>query len=59
MARRRVCRKYQGRQLYQLSFIMPPGGPLGFLQGEGFSPDSYLTGIAMQQTITGMQDLGV
>ena len=29
VARRQLYRKYQGRQLYQLSFIMPPGGPLG------------------------------
>ncbi|KAF2497446.1 beta-D-glucoside glucohydrolase [Lophium mytilinum] len=42
----------------------PVAGPLGKIpQGgrnwEGFSPDPYLTGIAMQQTITGMQGAGV
>lgn len=42
----------------------PVGGPLGKIpQGgrnwEGFSPDPYLTGIAMAETITGMQDAGV
>lgn len=42
----------------------PVAGPLGkFAQGgrnwEGFSPDPYLTGIAMDQTIVGMQASGV
>ncbi|EKG18323.1 Glycoside hydrolase family 3 [Macrophomina phaseolina MS6] len=42
----------------------PVAGPLGKIpQGgrnwEGFSPDPYLTGIAMHETITGMQSSGV
>jgi beta-glucosidase len=42
----------------------PVAGPLGKIprggrNWEGFSPDPYLTGIAMYQTITGMQDAGV
>lgn len=42
----------------------PVAGPLGKIpQGgrgwEGFSPDPYLTGIAMSQTIKGMQGAGV
>ncbi|KAF2205249.1 hypothetical protein GQ43DRAFT_446133 [Delitschia confertaspora ATCC 74209] len=42
----------------------PVAGPLGKIptggrNWEGFSPDPYLTGIAMQETITGMQDAGV
>ena len=35
MARRQLYRKYQGRQLYQLSFFMPPGGPLGVRYTDG------------------------
>ncbi|KAF2424833.1 glycoside hydrolase family 3 protein [Tothia fuscella] len=42
----------------------PVAGPLGKIPGggrnwEGFSPDPYLTGIAMQETILGMQAGGV
>ncbi|KFX93115.1 hypothetical protein V490_05001 [Pseudogymnoascus sp. VKM F-3557] len=42
----------------------PVGGPLGKIpQGgrnwEGFSPDPYLTGVAMAETIKGMQEAGV
>ena len=42
----------------------PVAGPLGKIpyggrNWEGFSPDPYLTGIAMTQTIQGMQDAGV
>ncbi|GME24794.1 putative beta-d-glucoside glucohydrolase protein [Neofusicoccum parvum] len=42
----------------------PVAGPLGKIpqagrNWEGFSPDPYLTGIAMQETITGMQSSGV
>jgi beta-glucosidase len=33
--------------------------PTGGRNWEGFSPNPYLTGIAMQQTITGMQGAGV
>jgi beta-glucosidase len=42
----------------------PVAGPLGKIPGagrgwEGFSPDPYLTGIAMAETIKGMQTAGV
>lgn len=42
----------------------PVGGPLGKIPNagrnwEGFSADPYLSGIAMQETITGMQDAGI
>lgn len=42
----------------------PVAGPLGKIptggrNWEGFSPDPYLAGIAMQQTVTGMQSSGV
>jgi beta-glucosidase len=42
----------------------PVAGPLGKIpyggrNWEGFSPDPYLTGIAMQATINGMQSAGV
>jgi beta-glucosidase len=42
----------------------PVAGPLGKIphggrNWEGFSPDPYLTGIAMQETIKGMQEAGV
>jgi beta-glucosidase len=42
----------------------PVAGPLGKIptggrNWEGFSPDPYLTGIAMAQTIEGMQEAGV
>ncbi|KZF20977.1 glycoside hydrolase family 3 protein [Xylona heveae TC161] len=42
----------------------PSGGPLGRSawggrNWEGFSPDPYLTGIAMDHTIRGIQDMGV
>ncbi|KFY35353.1 hypothetical protein V494_05986 [Pseudogymnoascus sp. VKM F-4513 (FW-928)] len=42
----------------------PVAGPLGKIpvggrNWEGFSPDPYLTGIAMAETIKGMQDAGV
>ncbi|OAQ58286.1 beta-glucosidase [Purpureocillium lilacinum] len=42
----------------------PAGGPLGKIPAggrnwEGFSPDPYLTGIAMANTINGMQAAGV
>jgi beta-glucosidase len=42
----------------------PVAGPLGKIPGagrnwEGFSPDPYLTGIAMGETIRGMQSAGV
>lgn len=42
----------------------PVGGPLGKIphggrNWEGFGPDPYLTGIAMQETIAGMQSAGV
>ncbi|OBT87077.1 hypothetical protein VE02_05029 [Pseudogymnoascus sp. 03VT05] len=42
----------------------PVGGPLGKIphggrNWEGFSPDPYLTGVAMAETITGMQNAGV
>lgn len=42
----------------------PVGGPIGKIphggrNWEGFSPDPYLTGVAMAETITGMQAAGV
>lgn len=42
----------------------PVAGPLGKIPNggrgwEGFSPDPYLTGIAMKETIMGMQSAGV
>ncbi|KAH8646691.1 beta-glucosidase-related glycosidase [Xylariales sp. PMI_506] len=42
----------------------PVAGPLGRSayggrNWEGFSPDPYLTGVAIEQTVTGMQDAGV
>lgn len=42
----------------------PASGPLGKIptggrNWEGFSPDPYLTGVSMAETITGMQDAGV
>lgn len=42
----------------------PVAGPLGKIptggrNWEGFGPDPYLTGIAMAETITGMQEAGV
>jgi beta-glucosidase len=42
----------------------PVAGPLGKIatagrNWEGFSPDPYLTGIAIAETITGMQAAGV
>ncbi|KAL2133974.1 hypothetical protein VTI74DRAFT_1277 [Chaetomium olivicolor] len=45
-------------------YLGPVAGPLGRSAyagrgWEGFSPDPYLTGIAMEQTITGMQTAGV
>lgn len=45
-------------------FSRPVAGPLGRSaysgrNWEGFSPDPYLTGISMEETITGMQDAGV
>ena len=44
--------------------LSPVAGPLGRSaysgrNWEGFSPDPYLTGISMYQTITGHQDAGV
>lgn len=44
--------------------LMPVCGPLGRSaysgrNWEGFSPDPYLTGIAMEETIKGVQDTGV
>jgi beta-glucosidase len=33
--------------------------PLGGRNWEGFSPDPYLTGVAMDRTIRGIQDAGV
>lgn len=33
--------------------------PYGGRNWEGFSPDPYLTGVAMEQGITGIQDAGV
>ncbi|KAF2708929.1 glycoside hydrolase family 3 protein [Pleomassaria siparia CBS 279.74] len=44
--------------------LMPVCGPLGRSaysgrNWEGFSPDPYLTGIAMEETILGVQDAGV
>ncbi|RDW82444.1 beta-glucosidase-9 [Coleophoma cylindrospora] len=45
-------------------YLGPVAGPLGrsALSGrnwEGFSPDPYLTGVAMEETITGVQSTGV
>jgi beta-glucosidase len=42
----------------------PVAGPLGKIptsgrNWEGFSPDPYLTGIGMMETIRGMQEAGV
>lgn len=42
----------------------PVAGPLGKIptggrNWEGFGPDPYLTGIAMKETIEGMQEAGV
>lgn len=42
----------------------PVAGPLGRTpfggrNWEGFSPDPYLTGVAMEETITGIQSVGV
>lgn len=42
----------------------PVAGPLGKIPSagrgwEGFSPDPYLTGVAMKETIMGMQSAGV
>ncbi|KAK7522972.1 glycoside hydrolase family 3 protein [Phyllosticta citriasiana] len=50
----------KGSQIY----LGPVAGPLGrsALAGrnwEGFSPDPYLTGVAMEETITGVQSTGV
>ncbi|KAF2797969.1 glycoside hydrolase family 3 protein [Melanomma pulvis-pyrius CBS 109.77] len=44
--------------------LAPVCGPLGRSaysgrNWEGFSPDPYLTGVAMEETITGLQDAGV
>lgn len=44
--------------------LAPVAGPLGRSaysgrNWEGFSPDPYLTGVAMEVTITGLQDAGV
>ncbi|KAH8897404.1 beta-glucosidase-related glycosidase [Thozetella sp. PMI_491] len=44
--------------------LAPVAGPLGRSaysgrNWEGFSPDPYLTGVAMEKTITGLQDAGV
>ncbi|KAI1343480.1 beta-glucosidase-related glycosidase [Xylariaceae sp. FL0016] len=44
--------------------LSPVAGPLGRSaysgrNWEGFSPDPYLTGVAMEKTITGIQDAGV
>ncbi|EPE29989.1 (Trans)glycosidase [Glarea lozoyensis ATCC 20868] len=44
--------------------LAPVAGPLGRsaycgLNWEGFSPDPYLTGIAMQESVLGLQDAGV
>ncbi|ORY08615.1 beta-glucosidase [Clohesyomyces aquaticus] len=44
--------------------LSPVAGPLGRSaysgrNWEGFSPDPYLTGVAMEETITGHQDAGV
>jgi beta-glucosidase len=45
----------------QLGPVAGPLGknPYGGRGWEGFSPDPYLTGIAMGRTINGMQDAGV
>lgn len=45
-------------------FLGPVAGPLGRAayggrNWEGFSPDPYLTGIGIEETINGMQDAGV
>jgi beta-glucosidase len=58
---------FLGNEAKQLGIhvqLGPVAGPLGKIatggrNWEGFSPDPYLTGIAMQQTIQGMQEAGV
>lgn len=45
-------------------YLGPVAGPLGRTpysgrNWEGFSPDPYLTGVAMEETITGVQSVGV
>ncbi|EKG21899.1 hypothetical protein MPH_00819 [Macrophomina phaseolina MS6] len=37
---------------------VPVAGPLGARNWEGFSPDPYLAGVAMNETIRGTQDAG-
>jgi beta-glucosidase len=58
---------YLGAEAKQLGIhvqLGPVAGPLGKIatggrNWEGFSPDPYLTGIAMAETIEGMQGAGV
>ncbi|KAH7061423.1 beta-glucosidase [Macrophomina phaseolina] len=40
------------------ALMEPVAGPLGGRNWEGFSPDPYLTGVAMNETIRGTQDAG-
>ncbi|KAI5776999.1 beta-glucosidase-related glycosidase [Geopyxis carbonaria] len=57
-----MAEEFKGKGSHIL--LGPVAGPLGrsALGGrnwEGFSPDPYLTGIAMEETIVGIQDTGV
>jgi beta-glucosidase len=54
----------EARSLGVNVLLAPVAGPLGKIptggrNWEGFSPDPYLTGIAMMETIKGMQEAGV
>ena len=53
----------EAKQLGIHVMLGPVAGPLGKIptggrNWEGFSPDPYLTGIGMKQTIEGMQEAG-
>ncbi|KAF1995495.1 glycoside hydrolase family 3 protein [Amniculicola lignicola CBS 123094] len=54
----------ESKQLGVHVLLGPVGGPLGKVatggrNWEGFGPDPYLTGIAMAETVKGMQEAGV